>query len=81
MKLINGRYGSFKLFNGYVLLVHNDKVIWLQSLEDEYNRKLQEEAKELEQLLDKKNAFSAKEEEYTKKIRELGPLTSDAFET
>ena len=54
---------------------------WLQSLEDEYERKLQEEAKELEQLLSKKNIYSAKEEEYTKKIRELGPLTSDAFET
>jgi structural maintenance of chromosome 3 (chondroitin sulfate proteoglycan 6) len=50
-------------------------------LEDEYDRKLQEEAKELEQLLDKKNRYSAKEEEYTKKIKELGPLTSDAFET
>jgi structural maintenance of chromosome 3 (chondroitin sulfate proteoglycan 6) len=64
-----------------VLFVHNDEVIYLQSLEDEYDRKLQEEAKELEQLLDKKNRYSAKEEEYTKKIKELGPLTSDAFET
>ncbi|KAL1348062.1 hypothetical protein AAHE18_07G051900 [Arachis hypogaea] len=53
----------------------------LKSLEDEYERKLQEETKELEQLLSKKNIYSAKEEEYTKKIRELGPLTSDAFET
>ncbi|XP_020962796.1 structural maintenance of chromosomes protein 3-like isoform X2 [Arachis ipaensis] len=53
----------------------------LKSLEDEYERKLQEETKELEQLLSKKNIYSAKEEEYAKKIRELGPLTSDAFET
>ncbi|KAL2316967.1 hypothetical protein Fmac_030843 [Flemingia macrophylla] len=50
------------------------------SLEDEYDRKLQEEAKELEQLLSKKNIYAAKEEEYAKKIRELGPLSSDAFE-
>ncbi|XP_057441576.1 structural maintenance of chromosomes protein 3-like [Lotus japonicus] len=58
-----------------------DEMNKLKSLEDEYERKLQEEAKELEQLLSKKNIYSAKEEEYTKKIRELGPLTSDAFET
>jgi len=49
-------------------------------LEDEYERKLQEDAKELEQLQSKKNTYAAKEEEYAKKIRELGPLTSDAFE-
>jgi len=58
----------------------NDEIFWLQSLEDEYERKLQDEAKELEQLLSKKNTYAAKEEEYAKKIRELGPLTSDAFE-
>lgn len=53
----------------------------LKSLEEEYERKLQEEAKELEQLLSKKNTYTAKEEEYSKKIRDLGPLISDAFET
>ncbi|MED6109969.1 Structural maintenance of chromosomes protein 3 [Stylosanthes scabra] len=58
-----------------------EEISKLKSLEDEYERKLQEEAKELEQLLSKKNIYAAKEEEYTKKIRELGPLTSDAFET
>ncbi|CAL5190345.1 unnamed protein product [Lathyrus oleraceus] len=57
-----------------------DEMNKLKSLEDEYERQLQEEAKELEQLLSRKNTNSAKEEEYTKKIRELGPLTSDAFE-
>jgi structural maintenance of chromosome 3 (chondroitin sulfate proteoglycan 6) len=69
------------LIDDYALLVHIDKVIWLQSLESEYERKLEEDAKELEELLNKKNTYSAKEEEYTKKIRELGPLTSDAFDT
>ncbi|MCH99961.1 structural maintenance of chromosomes protein 3-like, partial [Trifolium medium] len=53
----------------------------LKSLESEYERKLEEDAKELEEMLNKKNTYSAKEEEYTKKIRELGPLTSDAFDT
>lgn len=52
----------------------------MQSLEDEYERTLQDEAKELEQLLSKRNMLLAKQEEYTKKIRELGPLSSDAFE-
>ena len=53
----------------------------MQSLEDEYERTLQDEAKELEQLLSKRNMLLAKQEEYSKKIRELGPLSSDAFET
>jgi len=63
-----------------VLFVHSDEVIYLQTLEEEYERKHQEEAKELEKLLDKKNSYSAKVEEYTRNIKELGPLTSDAFE-
>lgn len=50
-------------------------------MEDEYQSTLQDEAKELEQLRSKKNIYLAKEEEYSKKIRELGPLSSDAFET
>lgn len=53
----------------------------MQNLEDNYERTLQDEAKELEQLLSKRNMFLAKQEEYSKKIRELGPLSSDAFET
>ena len=52
----------------------------MQNLEDEYERTLQDEAKELEQLLSKRNMLLAKQEEYSKKIRELGPLSSDAFE-
>lgn len=64
-----------------MLLVHNDEGFWLQTSVDEYEKKLQEEAKQLEQLLSKRNIYSAKEEEYAKKIRELGPLTSDAFES
>ncbi|KAM0997018.1 hypothetical protein ACFX13_007015 [Malus domestica] len=57
-----------------------DEKTALKTLEDKYERTLQDEAKELEQLLSKRNVFLAKQEEYSKKIRELGPLSSDAFE-
>ncbi|TQD78789.1 hypothetical protein C1H46_035656 [Malus baccata] len=57
-----------------------DEKTALKTLEDKYERTLQDEAKELEQLLGKRNMFLAKQEEYSKKIRELGPLSSDAFE-
>lgn len=53
----------------------------LKTLEDNYERTLQDEAKELEQLLSKRSVLLAKEEEYSKKIGELGLLSSDAFET
>ncbi|KAL6976515.1 Structural maintenance of chromosomes protein 3 [Sarracenia purpurea var. burkii] len=53
----------------------------LKNLEENYQRTLQDEAKELEQLLSKRNILLAKQEEYSKKIRELGPLSADAFET
>lgn len=53
----------------------------LKALEDNYERTLQDEAKELEQLLSRRNVLLAKQEDYSKKIRELGPLSSDAFET
>ncbi|KAL5555242.1 hypothetical protein UlMin_037478, partial [Ulmus minor] len=58
-----------------------DEKAKLKGLEDGYERQLQDEAKELEQLLSKINMFRAKQEEYSKKIRELGPLSSDAFDT
>ncbi|XAR60230.1 hypothetical protein NMG60_11033505 [Bertholletia excelsa] len=53
----------------------------LKTLEENYQRTLQDEAKELEQLLSRRNTLLAKQEEYSKKIRELGPLSSDAFDT
>jgi structural maintenance of chromosome 3 (chondroitin sulfate proteoglycan 6) len=52
----------------------------LKSLEESYQSTLQDEAKELEQLLSNRNILVAKQEEYSKKIRELGPLSSDAFD-
>ncbi|XP_048229798.1 structural maintenance of chromosomes protein 3 [Ricinus communis] len=58
-----------------------DEKTKLKGMEDNYERTLQEEAKELEQLLSKRNVLQAKQEEYSNKIRELGPLSSDAFET
>ncbi|KAG9144491.1 hypothetical protein Leryth_014516 [Lithospermum erythrorhizon] len=53
----------------------------LKRQEEEYQSTLQDEAKELEQLVSKRKFFLAKQEEYSKKIRELGLLSSDAFET
>ncbi|OVA00520.1 RecF/RecN/SMC [Macleaya cordata] len=52
----------------------------LKSLEDRYERALQDEAKELEQLLSKRNTLLAKQDDCMKKIRDLGSLPSDAFD-
>ncbi|KAL4578673.1 hypothetical protein LXL04_014802 [Taraxacum kok-saghyz] len=46
----------------------------------EYERTRQNEDKRAEQLISRKNILLAKQEEFTKKIRELGTLSSDAFE-
>ncbi|CAO2840950.1 unnamed protein product [Amaranthus hypochondriacus] len=58
--------------------LENDK---LQKLRDDYEKQLQKEAEELEHLISNKNMLLARQEEYSKKIRELGLLPSDAFET
>ncbi|KAJ8439363.1 hypothetical protein Cgig2_022500 [Carnegiea gigantea] len=50
-------------------------------LREDYEKQLQKEAEELEQLASNTNMLRAKQEEYSKKIRELGALSSDAFET
>ncbi|XP_074570435.1 structural maintenance of chromosomes protein 3 [Curcuma longa] len=50
-------------------------------LEEKYERTLQDEAKELEQLLSKRNILLSKQEDFMKKIRDLGSLPSDAFDT
>lgn len=50
-------------------------------MEDNYERTLQDEARELDQLVSRKNTLLAKKGEFTKKIRDLGPLSSDAFDT
>ncbi|XP_076907495.1 structural maintenance of chromosomes protein 3-like [Bidens hawaiensis] len=58
----------------------NKKKSELKARLDEYEKTRQNEDKRAEQLINKKNILLAKQEEYTKKIRELGPLSSDAFE-
>ncbi|KAI9194420.1 hypothetical protein LWI28_005845 [Acer negundo] len=58
-----------------------DEKAKLKNLEDNYERTLQDETRELEQLLSRRNILLAKQEEFSKKIRELGPLSSDAFDT
>lgn len=51
-----------------------------QATEEEYERTLQDEAKDLEQLLNKRNLLLSKQDDCKKKIRDLGSLPSDAFE-
>ncbi|THU45180.1 hypothetical protein C4D60_Mb02t15150 [Musa balbisiana] len=53
----------------------------LKMHEDQYERTLQDEAKELEQLLSRRNILLAKQDDCMKKIRDLGSLPSDAFDT
>ena len=53
----------------------------MQNLEEDYERMLQDEAKDLEQLLNRRNLLLSKQEDSVKKIRDLGSLPSDAFET
>ncbi|XP_020250621.1 structural maintenance of chromosomes protein 3 isoform X1 [Asparagus officinalis] len=53
----------------------------LKTLEEDYERTLQDEAKDLEQLLNKRNILLSKQEDCMKKIRDLGSLPSDAFDT
>ncbi|XP_078432329.1 structural maintenance of chromosomes (SMC) family protein isoform X2 [Wolffia australiana] len=52
-----------------------------KNLEANYERTLQDEAKDLEQLLNRRNLLLSKQDDYMKKIRELGSLPSEAFET
>ncbi|XP_073386967.1 structural maintenance of chromosomes protein 3 [Physcomitrium patens] len=52
----------------------------LKGLEDKYELTLQDESKDLEQLLNTRNLLHAKREDLMKKIRDLGSLPSDAFE-
>ncbi|MCO5576606.1 hypothetical protein L7F22_030421 [Adiantum nelumboides] len=49
-------------------------------LEEKYEKTLQDEKKDLEQLLNRRNLLQAKREDIMKKIRDLGSLPSDAFE-
>ncbi|OVA00519.1 RecF/RecN/SMC [Macleaya cordata] len=51
----------------------------LKDLEDKYEQTLQDEVKDLEQLLSKRNTLLAKQDGCMKKIRDLGSLPSDAF--
>ena len=53
----------------------------MQNLEEDYERMLQDEAKDLEQLLNRRNLLLSKQEDSMKKIKDLGSLPSDAFET
>ncbi|KAI3952588.1 hypothetical protein MKW98_015817 [Papaver atlanticum] len=53
----------------------------LKALEDKYESTLQESKDRDQQLLSKRKTFLAKQEDCIKKIRDLGSLPADAFET
>lgn len=54
--------------------------LYCQGSEDKYELTLQDESKELEQLLSTRNLLQAKREDLMRKIRDLGSLPSDAIE-
>lgn len=58
----------------------NKKKSELKARLEENEKSRQNDDKRAEQLISRKNTLLAKQEEHSKKIRELGPLSSDAFE-
>lgn len=52
----------------------------IQAREDNYESARQDETKEFDQLLKKRNILLARQEDYMKKIRDIGVLPADAFE-
>lgn len=52
----------------------------IKTTEEEYERTLLDEAKELENLLNKRNLLLSKQDDCKKKFRDLGSLPSDAIE-
>ncbi|CAH8341807.1 unnamed protein product [Eruca vesicaria subsp. sativa] len=58
-----------------------DEKAKLKALQDECEKTVQDANKKLEDLFSNRNTLLTKQEEYTKKIRGLGPLSSDAFDT
>ncbi|GAB2262211.1 hypothetical protein Droror1_Dr00003208 [Drosera rotundifolia] len=57
----------------------DDKDKWMKE-EGKHKNDIQRLEKDLEQHMSNKNMLLAKQEEYSKKIRELGTLSSDAFD-
>ncbi|KAI4304787.1 hypothetical protein MLD38_040257 [Melastoma candidum] len=57
-----------------------DEMNKLKAWEDNYDKTLQDETKELEHLFSKRTSLLAKQEEYAKKIRNHGPLSPSAFD-
>ncbi|KAJ4851219.1 hypothetical protein Tsubulata_041924 [Turnera subulata] len=58
-----------------------DEKIKLKNLEDDHEKRFEDETKQLDQLSTKRSIFLARQEEYSNKIRELGSLSAEAFET
>lgn len=64
-----------------MIIFCNNKILILQNLEEEHERKVQDEEKVLEQLRNRRNMLLSRQEDNIKKIRDLGSLPSEAFET
>ncbi|KAL7611996.1 hypothetical protein Lser_V15G05589 [Lactuca serriola] len=62
------------------LMKINKKKSDLKAHLEEYKKTRQNKDKRAEQLISRKNILRTKQEEYTKKIRGLGPLSSEVFE-
>ncbi|XP_020691246.1 structural maintenance of chromosomes protein 3 [Dendrobium catenatum] len=79
MKQLNQALHSIDEFSKKIKNNRNEKDR-IKATEEEYERTLQDEAKDLEQLLNKRNLLMSKQDDCKKKIRDLGSLPSDAFE-
>ena len=55
--------------------------IYTQALEANLEQTVQDGAKDLEQLMSSRSTYLVKQDECMKKIRDLGSLPADAFET
>ena len=68
---------------GYISIVDflYNVYIWTQAHEAKLEQTVQGGAKDLEQLMNSRTVHLAKQDECMKKIRDLGSLPADAFET
>ncbi|XP_054714183.1 structural maintenance of chromosomes protein 3-like [Uloborus diversus] len=70
---------KFEKLNSEMKSIQKDLEGW-KAQEKENQEKMNEDAKELEKMTSKQSVLLKKKEEFTRKIRELGSLPSDAFE-
>ncbi|KAL9266604.1 Structural maintenance of chromosomes protein 3-like protein [Drosera capensis] len=76
---LKGVSGSVEAVTRQLSKFKDDKDKWMKE-EGKHKNDIQRLEKDLEQHMSNKNMLLAKQEEYSKKIRELGTLSSDAFD-